>query len=110
MGLDKPMTNSKKILLLLRSSGSAGLNSIDLRLKHRIINPSFNITELKKEGCRIVTRRRRNGSVDYILLLEPHATEEPVKTPEEWQVRETLNGQPIARLGPKELAKQEELL
>ncbi len=60
-----------KVLLLLRTAGAKGINSYDLRFKFHLIQAPVRILELKNMGFSIVSPRKSNGSVDYILISEP---------------------------------------
>lgn len=62
------------ILQLLRTAGSRGVNSYDLRFTFHLIQAPVRIKELKEKGFLITTRNRANRSVDYILIEEPHVT------------------------------------
>lgn len=70
-------TQHQKILEILRSSGNNGMNSF--RWRTMFIQLPVRIKELKEEGYLITTRKRRNRSVDYILLGEPGQPVKPVE-------------------------------
>lgn len=59
------------ILQALRQAGTTGVNSYDLRFKFHLIQAPVRIKELKEKGIAIITRDKKDRSVDYILVHEP---------------------------------------
>jgi len=89
----------QRILELLRQSGNDGVNSYDLTFKFGVKQAPTRIRELKDEGLIIKSRRRRDKSVDYILLGEMGGSTvttqpeiQPQKPWEEELVRVEKNG------------------
>lgn len=60
----------QRILELLKQFGTNGVNRYDLTYKHGIKQAPTRVKELRVEGYQITSRRKRNQSVDYILLGE----------------------------------------
>ena len=80
----------EEILDILKARGVDGMNSYTWRTKY--VQLPVRISELKKMGYVIKSRRRRNKSVDYILLGENSSAgttltnSQPQKIQQPWDV------------------------
>jgi hypothetical protein len=65
--MNKPLSRQEnEVLEILQGCGSSGMNSYTWRTRY--VQLPARIFGLKKAGYQITTRRKRNGSVDYILI------------------------------------------
>lgn len=69
-----PNTQRAKVLALLQTAGSSGINSYDLTYKYAVKQAPTRIKELKEQGHYIFTKRNKNRSVSYILIKKDNAT------------------------------------
>lgn len=91
------MTQKEKLLLLLKQAGRFGVSKVDLKNRHHFRSVDTVINDLIADGHVIKATPFKDK---YILLVEYKTPKEKLKTPLEWQVYNTPDGQPIARLVP----------
>lgn len=65
----------QEIVQILKQRGTSGMNSYEWRM--RFIQLPVRIKELKSMGYLITTEKKKNRSVNYILIEEPKTLLEP---------------------------------